>query len=59
MFKDLRNLFSKSHYSFEKRSTSIKNENEVFLWWVDKNSRIRRQGCSGRILKKGINQRKL
>ena len=52
MFKDLRNLFSKSHYSFEKRSTSIKNENEVFLWWVDKNTRIRRQGCSGRIIKK-------
>ena len=38
--------------------TAIKNENEFFLWWVDKNNNIIRQSCSRRLLKELICQRR-
>ena len=37
--------------------TAIKNENEFFLWWVDKNNNIIRQSCSRRLLKELICQK--
>ena len=57
-------LVSSNYVSHELRlcaknkARQSKTKTRIFLWWVDKNNKITRQGRSGHLRKKGISQRR-